>query len=161
MQQPDYLLKVKVGIFTRPNNYCLTSMTSQQKTAGTLHIALWIAQSLVALVFIGTGVFKLITPVSTLAGMWPWAGEYPNLLRLTGVIDLCGGIGIVLPALTRIKPGLTVLAALACAVLLVCASAFHLSRGEGANTPFNIVMLALALFVFWGRRTKIPINQRG
>ncbi|MFD2934063.1 DoxX family protein [Spirosoma flavum] len=136
-------------------------MISQQKKSKTLHIALWIVQALVALVFIGTGLFKSVTPIPTLAGMWPWAGEYPNLLRLTGVIDLCGGIGIVLPALTRIKPELTVLAALGCAVLLMCAIGFHLSRGEAANTPFNLVMLALVLFVFWGRRMKAPINPRG
>ena len=160
MQQSSYLLKAQVGTFTRLTNYCLTSMTSQQQPSKTLHIALWIAQALVALVFVGTGLFKLVTPVSTLAGLWPWAGEYPNLLRSTGVMDLGGGIGIVLPALTRIRPRLTVLAALGCVALMVGAIVFHLSRGEGANTPFNIVMLALALFVFWGRRTKVPINQR-
>ena len=122
-----------------------------------LHIALWIAQALLALVFIGTGVVKLITPIATLAGMWPWAGAYPNLLRLTGILDLSGGIGLVLPALTRIKPQLTLLAAFGCAALMVGAIVFHLSRGEGANTPFNLVMLALALFVSWGRRVKAPI----
>lgn len=135
-------------------------MISQQKQSKTLPIALWVAQVLLALVFIGTGLFKLVTPVATLAGMWPWAGAYPTLVRLTGLLDLCGGIGIVLPALTRIRPRLTVLAALGCAALMVFAIVFHLSRGEGANTPFNVVMLALALFVFWGRRTKAPINPR-
>lgn len=136
-------------------------MTSQHKQPNTLHIALWIAQVLLALVFIGTGIFKLVTPISTLAGMWPWAGAYPTLVRMTGIIDLCGGIGIVLPALTRIRPGLTVLAALGCAALMVFAIVFHLSRGEAVNTPFNFFMLALAGFVFWGRRTKAPINPRG
>lgn len=132
-------------------------MVLQPNELKSLHIALWIAQALLALTFIGTGVFKLVTPVATLAGMWPWAGEYPNLLRLTGILDLCGGMGLVLPALTRIKPGLTVLAALGCAALMVGAIVFHLSRGEGANTPFNVVMLTLALFVWWGRRVKAPI----
>ena len=135
-------------------------MTTQRKQSGTLPIALWIAQALVALVFIGTGLFKLVTPLATLAEMWPWAGEYPNLLRLTGLIDLCGGIGVVLPALTRIRPQLTVWAALGCVALMVGAIVFHLSRGEGANTPFNFIMLALALLVFWGRRTKAPIPPR-
>ena len=135
-------------------------MTSRLQPSKTLQISLWIVQALLALLFIGTGIFKLVTPIATLAGMWPWAGEYPTLLRLTGIFDLLGGIGIVLPALTRIKPELTVWAALGCAVLMVSAIGFHLSRGEGANTPFNIVVLALALFVFWGRRTKAPLNPR-
>ena len=132
-------------------------MTTQPNLSKPLNIGLWVAQALLALVFIGTGVFKLVTPIATLAGMWPWAGEYPVLVRLTGILDLCGGIGIVLPALTRIRPRLTVLAALGCAALMAGAIVFHLSRGEGANTPFNVVMLVLALFVWWGRRAKTPI----
>lgn len=132
-------------------------MRSQPGTLKTVNVALWIAQTLLALVFIGTGVFKLVTPIPTLAGMWPWAGAYPALLRLAGVLDLGGGIGIVLPTLTRIRPGLTVLAALGCAALMVGAIGFHLSRGEGASTPFNLIMLTLALFVWWGRRMKAPL----
>lgn len=136
-------------------------MIDQQKKSKNLHVALWIAQILLAVLFIGTGITKLITPVSALAGMWPWAGEYPNLVRWTGILDLCGGIGVILPALTGIRPGLTALAALGCAVLQACAIAFHFSRGEAANTPFNFSVLAFALFVFWGRRTKAPISPRG
>ena len=133
-------------------------MTNQQNSSKVLHLVLWIIQAALALLFIGTGIFKVVTPVSTIAPMWPWAGEFPNLLRLTGIIDLCGGIGLVLPALARIKPGLTAMAALGCAVLQICAIVFHWSRGEAANTPFNFMMLALALFVFWGRGLKVPIN---
>ncbi|QIP13587.1 DoxX family protein [Spirosoma aureum] len=126
-------------------------MVSQQKKSTKLQMALWAAQILLALSFIGSGLFKLVTPVSTLADMWPWAGEYPNLLRFTGTLDLCGGIGVILPAFIR-KPGLIVWAASGLVTLMVCAIVFHLSRGEAANTPFNFVMLGLALFVFWGRR---------
>lgn len=121
-------------------------------------MALWITQALLALVFIGTGVFKLVTPIATLAGMWPWSGECPTLVRMTGVLDLCGGIGVVLPALMRIRPRLVVLAALGCAALMVGAIGFHLSRGEAASTPFNAGMRVLALFVGWGHRVKVPIN---
>ena len=128
-------------------------MTSQQPSKA-FTITLWIVQAIIALFFIGTSLFKLVTPVAKIAQMWPWAGEYPNLLRFTGVADLLGGIGIIIPTLTRIKPQLTVLASLGCALLMVSAIIFHLSRGEGANTPFNFVILALALFVFRGRRTK-------
>lgn len=99
----------------------------------------------------------MITPLLTLPQMWPWAGEYPNLLRLTALLDLCGGFGIVLPALTRIKPQLTILAALGCATLMIGVIVFHLSRIEAVNTPFNFVMLPLAFFVVWGRRVKVPI----
>ncbi|GAB3338025.1 DoxX family protein [Larkinella ripae] len=124
-----------------------------------LHIALWTVQILLALLFDGTGLFKLVTPILTLAGMWPWAGDYPGLVRLTGVLDLAGGIGLVLPMFTRIRPGLRGLAALGCAALQVCAIGFHFARGEAANTPFNLVLLAFLLFVFWGRRNPAQIRS--
>src|SRR5262245_35082516 len=121
-------------------------------TSKTLNLSLWIVQALLAIVFAGTGFWKLLTPIPELAKMIPWAGEVsPAFLYTIAVIDLLGGLGVVLPMLMRIKPGLTTLAALGCAALQVCAIVFHLTRGEGANTPFNFVLLALALFVFWGR----------
>jgi len=93
--------------------------------------------------------------------MMPWAEELPShFVRAIGLIDITGGIGIVLPALTRIKPGLTVLAALGCVALQICAIVFHISRGETMMTPFNFVLLALAAFVLWGRRGPAPIHAR-
>ncbi len=134
-------------------------MTSQQTTSKTLHIALWVVQIILALFFISTGIFKLVKPVAEIAAMWPWAGEYPTLLRFTGVIDTLGGLGLILPALTRIRPELTAWAALGCTALMVSAIAFHFSRGEGANTPFNFGLLTFALFIYWGRR-KEPIMPK-
>lgn len=37
---------------------------------------------------------------------------------------------------------------------------FHFARGEAANTPFNFFLVALSLFVFWGRRKRAPIKPR-
>ncbi|RKG84055.1 DoxX family protein [Corallococcus terminator] len=126
-----------------------------------LPVSLWVVQALLGLLFVGTGFWKLLTPIPQLAAMIPWAGQVPGaFLQATAVIDLCGGLGIVLPSLTRIKPGLTVLAALGCAALQVSAIVFHVSRGEAANTPFNFFLVALSLFVFWGRRYRAPIQPR-
>jgi DoxX-like family len=127
----------------------------------TLHVALWLVQALLALTFVGTAFWKLLTPISKLAALIPWAGEVPApFLYFTAVVDLLGGLGLVLPGTTRIQPGLTWLAALGCALLQACAIVFHLSRGEAANTPFNFLLVALSLFVFWGRRSKAPILPR-
>jgi len=118
-----------------------------------LNLGLWIAQGLLALLFVGGGVWKLVTPIPQLAALIPWAGQVsPALLYTTATFDLLGGLGVLLPSLTRIKPGLTVLAAVGCAALQIAAILFHLSRGEGANTPFNFLLVGLALFVAWGRR---------
>ncbi|MGY3453834.1 DoxX family protein [Bradyrhizobium sp. USDA 4353] len=127
-----------------------------------LRIGLWAAQALLFALFAFAGVTKLFTPIPELSQMMPWAGEYPvGFVRTLGLIDLAGGLGILLPSLTRIMPRLTVLAALGCTILQVFAFVFHISRGEGAVTPLNIVLLALSLFVLWGRNSKAPIAPRG
>ncbi|RXH00267.1 DoxX family protein [Bradyrhizobium zhanjiangense] len=126
-----------------------------------LRIGLWVAQVLLAFVFISAGLVKLTTPIPQLAAMMPWAGQYSEtFVRAIALVDLAGGIGILLPALTRILPRLTVLAALGCAVLQVFALFFHISRGEAPIAPLNIVLLALSLFVLWGRNSKAPIAPR-
>ncbi|MGJ5202646.1 DoxX family protein [Bradyrhizobium sp. HKCCYLR20261] len=127
-----------------------------------LRIGLWIAQALLFALFAFAGVTKLFTPIPELAQMMPWTGDHSaTFVRIIGLIDLAGGLGILLPSLTRIMPRLTVLAALGCATLQVFAFVFHLSRGEGVVTPLNILLLALSLFVLWGRNGKAPIAPRG
>lgn len=130
-------------------------MISTRQPSRGLHIALWIVQALLALTFVGTGLWKLVTPVPELAAKFPWMGEVsPAFLYATAACDLLGGLGVFLPSVTRIKPGLTALAALGCVAFMAGAIVFHFTRGEGANTPFNFVLAALALFVAWGRRTR-------
>lgn len=137
------------------------SSLSGPPPAKALQIGLWVAQGLLALTFAGTAVWKVATPIPALAAMIPWAGQVsPGFLYMTALFDFLGGVGVLLPSLTRIKPGLTVLAALGCAALQVAAIVFHLSRGEGANTPFNFFLVALSSFVAWGRWTKAPIAPK-
>jgi hypothetical protein len=127
----------------------------------TFRTALWIVQGLLALTFVGAGIWKVATPIPRLAAMIPWAGEVSlGLLYTTALFDILGGLGVVLPSATRIKPGLTVVAALGCVALQVAAIGFHVSRGEAANTPFNFLLVALSLFVAWGRHSRAAIAPR-
>ncbi|MGJ4943711.1 DoxX family protein [Bradyrhizobium sp. HKCCYLS1011] len=138
-----------------------TTTLAPAQSSLALRIGLWIAQGLIFVAFGSAGLIKLFTPIPQLAAMMPWAGDYSEtFVRVIGLIDLAGAVGILLPALTRIMPALTVLAALGCAVLQVFAMTFHISRGEAAVTPINLVLLALALFVLWGRSRKAPILPR-
>ena len=125
-----------------------------------LSAALWGAQGVLAAAFMAAGVTKLFTPADQLAAMIPWTGEYGALVPFTGLVDLAGGLGILLPSLTRIQPRLTVLAALGIIVLQVLAGVFHLSRGEGDVLPMIAVFIALAGFVLWGREKARPIAPR-
>ena len=104
----------------------------------------------------------MLMPVDKLAEMWIWPGQVPSwFLQLTGMLDIAGGIGVLLPAATRIEPRLTVLAALGCSLLQIAAIIFHLSRGEAAAVPLNAVLLALSVFILRGRRKQAPIAPRG
>lgn len=125
------------------------------------HIAIWIAQLLVGLSFIAGGVIKLAMPIPELAAMWQWAGDLPAAwVRLLGIVDIAGGAGVLLPSLTRIRPGVTVLAAVGCVLLQLCAMLFHASRAELAQVPVNLVYLLLSAAIVWGRWTIAPIGAR-
>ncbi|NRQ19146.1 DoxX family protein [Ensifer sesbaniae] len=137
--------------------------TSNQPAGKTLQISLWSVQTLIFAAFILFGSQKLFMPAEALASMWQtqWPVEYPTLLRFTGLIDVAGGIGMILPALTRIQPRLTVLAALGCTILQICAIIFHATRGEFAALPLNFILLPLVAFILWGRGKRAPFATRG
>lgn len=123
---------------------------------------LWVAQGLLAAVYAMAGFMKLTQPIEALvASGMTYAGDYPEMLtRFIGTMELLGAIGIILPAATRILPGLTPLAALGFSVIQVLAMGVHISRGEVMVLPMNLLLLALSLFVLWGRTRKAPISAR-
>lgn len=126
-------------------------MTTEQKTSKPLNIILWVAQGLLALTFIWVGFMKIANPGDL---PFPWIKENPSLVLITGIFDLLGGLGIVLPTLLRIQPKLTILTAYGIIALMVVASIFHISRGEGKNIGVNIFIFLVAAFIAWGRRKK-------
>lgn len=117
---------------------------------------LWLAQGVLAFFLIWGAYMKLGMPLDEAVKMAPWVAEHPGLAKFTGVVDLLGGLGIVLPALLRIQPRLSVLAAVGIIALQVLAMGFHLMRGEAMVLPMNLVLLALAAFVLWGRTRAVP-----
>lgn len=134
-------------------------MTTTAKSKG-LNITLWVAQGLISLTLIWAGYTKLFQPIEETAKMLPWALDNPGLLKFTGIIDLLGGIGIVLPAALKIQPKLTVFAAYGTIILMIAASIFHISRGETSLIGMNIFFLVLAGFIAWGRTKKAPIAAK-
>jgi putative oxidoreductase len=123
--------------------------------------ALWIVQILLALAFVAAGFMKLTTPVEQLAQNMVWVTDVPVwLLRFIGLAEVAGGLGLVLPALTRIQPQLTPLAAAGLALDMLLAAGFHLMRGEFGYIVPNLVLLALAAFVAYGRWNLLPIAPR-
>lgn len=127
-------------------------MTNTATPSKSRNILLWILQALLAATLLWAAFMKLSKSPQELAAMWPWAGEVsPTLVKLTGITDLLGGLGLVLPALLRVKPVLTPIAALGIVALMICASVFHIMRGEASQIGFNVVVAAIAGFIAWGR----------
>ena len=125
-------------------------------------IGLWMVQVLLALAFGAAGVMKLFQPIEALGAMMNWVTVSPEMLvRFIGLVELAGALGMILPAITRILPFLTPLAALGFAIIQVLAIGVHASLGETSmSLPINLVLLALSLFVLWGRTRRAPISPR-
>ena len=141
-------------------SYTSTSLASEPAGNG-LQAGLWIAQVLVFAAFTLFGAMKIFMPVEAMASMWVWPGQVPPaFLRIMGVIDVAGGLGVLLPALTRVQPRLGVLASLGCVLLQVAAMVFHTWRGEYSALPLNLILLALSAFILWGRGSRAPIEPR-
>lgn len=137
--------------------------TTASRTGNRLSIALWVAQVALFVLFGMAGIMKTFMPPTDLAAMGlNYATDLPlPLLRFIGISELAGALGIILPALTRILPWLTPLAAAGLATIQILAIGFHAVRGELAMAlPINLAFLALALFVLWGRWRKAPIAPR-
>jgi hypothetical protein len=126
-----------------------------------LRVALWVAQSVTAALFAMAGSMKSTLPIAELATKLPWTASAPEaLVRFIGVAELAGAVGLLLPALTRIKPGLTALAGAALTLVMILAAGFHVSRSEFGALPINLVLGSLAAFVAWGRFRAAPIAPR-
>lgn len=125
------------------------------------NITLWIAQVVLALAFGMAGVMKSTQPIAQLATAMDWPGDVPaGLVRLIGVSEFAAALGMILPAATRIRPMLTPLAGGGLVLIMVLASAFHLTRGELPAILFNFCLALVAGYVAWGRTKKSPILPR-
>lgn len=130
---------------------------TEQKRSKELHIGLWIVQALLAIVFAMAGFMKISTPLEQLeqSGMSFVDSYGAGMVRFIGISELLGSVGLILPAALRIKPVLTPLAAVGIAIIMILACGYHISNGEPFVAP--VVLLALAVFVTWGRFKRAPI----
>jgi hypothetical protein len=111
---------------------------------------LWIVQVGLALLFVFAGGMKLVAPIEEMQAQMlivlpGW------FVRFIGLAELLGGLGLVLPGLVRIRPGLTPLAAAGLVVIMVGAVGYTLVAGQVAGTPLPLVVGLLAAFVAYGR----------
>ena len=113
-----------------------------------MNTALWIAQGLLAAIFLFAGGMKLILPIEEMTKQIPMPGLF---LRFIGVAEVLGGIGLILPRLLRIRPRLTPLAAAGLVIIMVGATSITLAGGDVAPAFIPLAVGLLSTFVAYGR----------
>lgn len=81
-----------------------------------------------------------------------WVDDFsPGQLKVIGTIKVLGGVGLLLPAVGDLAPGLVPLAACGLALFMAGAGATRFRRGEGVSLVGDVVFLGLFALLAWGR----------
>jgi uncharacterized membrane protein YphA (DoxX/SURF4 family) len=117
-----------------------------------MNIALWIAQGLLAAMYLMAGIMKTFQTGKARQAMTWTEGRSDEFVRFIGISELLGAVGLILPLVTGILPWLTPIAALGLALIQLLAIFMeHLPKKEFNVIPVNALLLALSLFVVIGR----------
>jgi uncharacterized membrane protein YphA (DoxX/SURF4 family) len=130
---------------------------SEQKPRTSIRsAALWVVQVLLALLFLFAGGMKLMMPIQVLLAQL--AVPLPGLfVRFIGVIEVAGALGLTFPALLRIKPFLTPLAACGLVIEMIGATAITVISMGAAPALMPLVVGLLAAFVAYSRRNLLAV----
>lgn len=125
----------------------------------TLNVVLWVLQVLLGLLFIWAGGMKLVMSLEEMAGPVDLPGWF---LRFIGVVELLGGLGLILPGLLRIRPGLTAWAAAGLVIVMIGAVGITLAGG-GETAGMAVIPAVtglLAAFIAYGRWRLVPLRSK-
>ena len=109
-------------------------------------VALWVINALLASVFFGAGLMKLVRPNEALAasGMGYVEDFTARTIKLLGLVEVLGAIGLILPLALGIAPILTPLAAIGHFTMMIGAITVHRRRHETWVPPLVLAVLAAA-----------------
>jgi uncharacterized membrane protein YphA (DoxX/SURF4 family) len=128
-----------------------------------MNIALWTLQVLFGVFWSVTGFGKAccidLAVWNHMLPQVPWFAAIPRALFVfIGACEFLGGVGLILPAMTRVKPKLTPIAAFGLTLIMVLAFAFHIARGEyNFFLPTNLLLGTVTAFIGYGRLFLRPI----
>ena len=120
-----------------------------------MNLALWIIAGLLAVAYLASGVGKLIVPKEKLAS-WTSSAEWvedfsAGSVKAIGALEVLAAVGLILPAALDIAPVLVPLAAVGLVSIMIGAVITRVRRREAKLMVADLVYLALAGFVAWGR----------
>jgi hypothetical protein len=119
-----------------------------------MNLALWAIAGLLALVALIGGVTKAFVPKEKLAAApgGGWTGDAGvGFVKTLGVLELLAAVGLILPAVVDIAPVLVPVTAVCWVFLMIGAMVTHGRRGEARFVVLNVIYLAFAAFIAWGR----------
>ena len=120
-----------------------------------MNLSLWIVADLLAVAYLFAGGGKLVIPKERIAAMTPAAGWVDDFsagtVKAIGALEVLAAVGLVLPAAIDIAPVLVPLAAVGLVFLMAGAVITRIRRHEPKPMVADLVYLALAVFVAWGR----------
>lgn len=122
-----------------------------------LFATLWTVQGVLAAVFLFAGVAKLVMPAEDLTANTNLSATF---LRFVGTMESLGAIGLVLPGLLKIRPGLTPLAACGLVVIMIGAVTVTAIESTPVESVFPAVVGCALVFVAYGRTRLAPIAAR-
>ena len=123
-----------------------------------MNIVLWVLQVMLALAFFAHGWLLLAPPADLVDQI---NASLPRWFQLfLGVAEVVAAIGLTLPGLTRILPWLVAWAAGGIVIVMVCATVYHVARGEMMSAFITLVLFAMAAFVAYMRFRRLPIAPR-
>ncbi len=123
---------------------------------------LWIVQGLLAAVFLMSGGMKFAMSAEQMIEQTKAAGGVMlpvAFVRFIGACEILGGIGLVVPWLTGIRPGLTPLAAAGLVIIMIGASVLNAMSAIPAVAGLTVVLGALALAVALERRKQLTTSK--
>ncbi|HEX6681981.1 MAG TPA: DoxX family protein [Candidatus Limnocylindrales bacterium] len=127
-----------------------------------MNLALWIVAGLLAVAYLVGGGIRLFMPKEKLAALSPaarWAEDFSGgTIKAIAALELLGAVGLILPAAVGIAPILVPVAAIGLSIIMVGAAITRIRRHEFKYMLGDLVYLALAAFVAWGRLGPEPFS---
>lgn len=122
---------------------------------------LWVLQMIFGVYFFAVGVMHFVLPPG-LPSQMAWMYELSTPLHtISGIAEILGGLGLILPAVTRIQTRLVIWAAAGLALVMLAATIWHIPRGEYANMALTLVNAGVMAFIAYGRARLAPLSDRG
>jgi hypothetical protein len=118
-----------------------------------MSLALWVVAGLLSVLMLNAST-KLFVPKVKLAtkyGRGWMADNSVGFVKTLGGLELLAAVGLILPAALDIAPVLVPLAGVGVVLLMVGATIVHLRRAQVVPAVLNLIFLAMAAFVAWGR----------